>query len=235
MQRSSGSIGIGAMIVFIALILVAAVASTIIIKSVEDLSVSSDKSRDDRQFSKIEISDVQVFLYEPCWQSSDSDELDCGDSGDPHQGGHHELIMLFSLRGEMDLQADEVHYQVSCEETRAFQSPIRTVTFDDSDTWDSRTSTEQGWSTAPFNRGAVVLPGQTEDTTADAIGTLEPGVDYAIMIDLLDNQNSVTEDDDEGCRITREYLIHLTLIVEGGLDTFAVLECEKYTRGSSCY
>ena len=37
MRRDSGSIGIGAMIVFIALILVAAVASTIIIKTVEDL------------------------------------------------------------------------------------------------------------------------------------------------------------------------------------------------------
>ena len=38
MGRESGSIGIGAMIVFIALILVAAVASTVIISSVEDLS-----------------------------------------------------------------------------------------------------------------------------------------------------------------------------------------------------
>ena len=39
MGDDSASIGIGAMIVFIALILVAAVASTIIIKSVEDLSL----------------------------------------------------------------------------------------------------------------------------------------------------------------------------------------------------
>ena len=36
-QEDSGSIGIGAMIVFIALILVAAVASTIIIKTAEEL------------------------------------------------------------------------------------------------------------------------------------------------------------------------------------------------------
>ena len=47
MQRDSGSIGIGAMIVFIALILVAAVASTVIIRSAEDLSVKTDQSRDD--------------------------------------------------------------------------------------------------------------------------------------------------------------------------------------------
>ena len=36
-DREAGSIGIGAMIVFIALILVAAVASTIIIKTAEEL------------------------------------------------------------------------------------------------------------------------------------------------------------------------------------------------------
>ena len=40
------AIGIGAMIVFIALILVAALASTIIIKTVEDLEDSSDNTSD---------------------------------------------------------------------------------------------------------------------------------------------------------------------------------------------
>ena len=50
MRNDSGSIGIGAMIVFIALILVAAVASTIIIKTLEDLQQSGeDTSSDTRQ------------------------------------------------------------------------------------------------------------------------------------------------------------------------------------------
>ena len=50
MRRDSGSIGIGAMIVFIALILVAAVASTIIIKAIEDLQqFGEDASIDVRQ------------------------------------------------------------------------------------------------------------------------------------------------------------------------------------------
>ena len=61
MGRESGSIGIGAMIVFIALILVAAVASTVIISSVEDLSNKSEQSNDDRQFSKVEISDLSLI------------------------------------------------------------------------------------------------------------------------------------------------------------------------------
>ena len=43
----SGSIGIGAMIVFIALILVAAVASTIVISTVEKLNQSAESTSDD--------------------------------------------------------------------------------------------------------------------------------------------------------------------------------------------
>lgn len=47
MRSDSGSIGIGAMIVFIALILVAAVASTIIIKTIEDLQQSGEATAGD--------------------------------------------------------------------------------------------------------------------------------------------------------------------------------------------
>ena len=42
-NREEGSIGIGAMIVFIALILVAAVASTIIIKTAEELQQNAEQ------------------------------------------------------------------------------------------------------------------------------------------------------------------------------------------------
>jgi len=46
-NNESGSIGIGAMIVFIALILVAAVASTVIIKTAEELQDRAEKTGDD--------------------------------------------------------------------------------------------------------------------------------------------------------------------------------------------
>ena len=48
---SAGSIGIGAMIVFIGLILVAAVASTVIIRTIEDLREDSDRTSDDTRNS----------------------------------------------------------------------------------------------------------------------------------------------------------------------------------------
>ena len=63
MDQESASIGIGAMIVFIALILVAAVASTIIIKSVEDLQqTGEDTSSDTRSSLSNKMSVTSVYL-----------------------------------------------------------------------------------------------------------------------------------------------------------------------------
>ena len=62
-NREARSIGIGAMIVFIALILVAAVASTIIIKTAEELQQNAENTSSDtrQQISgKVSIADVYV-------------------------------------------------------------------------------------------------------------------------------------------------------------------------------
>lgn len=235
MGRESGSIGIGAMIVFIALILVAAIASTVIISSVEDLSIKSEQSNDDRQFSKVEISDILLFNYEPCWVETHADAETCPVSN-PRDRGHYELALYFSVSGDVELQTSEIHYSVSCRETlTTLNSPFRTVTFGTASTWDSTTSREGGYQSAPFNRQAVVLPGEEYDNFANSIDTLEAGVSYAVMIDLFDNQNTADMDDDEGCRITTDFTIDLTIMVEGGYDTFAIIDCENFQLGMSCY
>jgi len=65
-NNESGSIGIGAMIVFIALILVAAVASTVIIKTAEELQDRAEKTGDDTRdqisgkLIKLIVTDVYV-------------------------------------------------------------------------------------------------------------------------------------------------------------------------------
>ena len=62
-DNESGSIGIGAMIVFIALILVAAVASTIIIKTAEELQQNAENTSDDtRKQISGKVSVVDVFV-----------------------------------------------------------------------------------------------------------------------------------------------------------------------------
>ena len=51
-NREEGSIGIGAMIGFIALILVAAVASTIIIKTAEELQQNAEQTISNREIGR---------------------------------------------------------------------------------------------------------------------------------------------------------------------------------------
>lgn len=62
MSDDSASIGIGAMIVFIALILVAAVASTIIIKSVEDLQQKGEDTTPDTRSSLLKMRIYRVNI-----------------------------------------------------------------------------------------------------------------------------------------------------------------------------
>ena len=62
-NREEGSIGIGAMIVFIALILVAAVASTIIIKTAEELQQNAESTSDDtRKEISGKVNIIQIIV-----------------------------------------------------------------------------------------------------------------------------------------------------------------------------
>tara|TARA_B100000945_G_scaffold315495_2_gene314774 strand:+ start:4529 stop:5152 length:624 start_codon:yes stop_codon:yes gene_type:complete len=71
-NREDGSIGIGAMIVFIALILVAAVASTIIIKTAEELQQNAEQtSSDTRKEISGKINIVQALV-----NTSDGTDVD---------------------------------------------------------------------------------------------------------------------------------------------------------------
>ena len=232
MNNQSGSIGIGAMIVFIGLILVAAVASTVIIRTVEDLSIKSDDTIDARWQSKIEINSITIFVYEPCWQSSASTEDGCA-----LPAGHHELLMWFTVDGDIELKASEVFYSISCQETRTVVTPYRSVSFfDGSKTQDSQASKNDNYRAHPFNRGyAVYLDNYLGNTASGARATvLEPGIDYAIMIDMYDNKNNF-DIDNEGCRISLDYDVELMIYVEGGKDTYAIIDCKSTKRGTECY
>ena len=72
-NREEGSIGIGAMIVFIALILVAAVASTIIIKTAEELQQNAEQtSSDTRKEISGKINIVNAMVNQSGLTASDS-------------------------------------------------------------------------------------------------------------------------------------------------------------------
>ena len=104
-RRESGSIGIGAMIVFIALILVAAVASTIIIKTAEELQQNAESTSDDtrKQISgKVSIVEVLVkTVADPLNTGSDTDVATM------------EVIGRISS-GSIGVADGDIEYSISC-------------------------------------------------------------------------------------------------------------------------
>ncbi|MCP2507200.1 MAG: hypothetical protein NLN64_02755 [Candidatus Thalassarchaeaceae archaeon] len=82
-NNEKGSIGIGAMIVFIALILVAAVASTVIIKTAEELQDRAEKTGDDTRdqiSGKLLVTDA--YIAADCTYAANAFAADCAVSAD---------------------------------------------------------------------------------------------------------------------------------------------------------
>ena len=98
-----GSIGIGAMIVFIALILVAAVASTVIIKTAEELQDRAEKTGDDTRdqiSGKLIVTDVYIAT---------------DDGGD---GNIDDLVVIAKLASGSDATLETaMTYMIICDNT----------------------------------------------------------------------------------------------------------------------
>ena len=150
MNDDWGSIGIGAMIVFIALILVAAVASAVIIQTGEKLQQNAQQSGSDTQqeiSGKISIITVWV-----------------GDQ----TAGVEEITMVFELApGSEPIAADGVHWSVLCDDG-AGTPALKTD--------DMSTATELDGATvvAEFDPGEtymidLVVGGGAQDTCAPAL------------------------------------------------------------------
>ena len=105
-DNESGSIGIGAMIVFIALILVAAVASTIIIKTAEELQQNAENTSDDtRKQISGKVSVVDVFV------KTAADPLHDGSNTDV---ATMEVIGRISS-GSIGVADGDIEYSISCQ------------------------------------------------------------------------------------------------------------------------
>jgi len=105
-EKESGSIGIGAMIVFIALILVAAVASTIIIKTAEELQQNAENTSDDtRKQISGKVSVVDVFV------KTAADPLHDGSNTDV---ASMEVIGRISS-GSIGVADGDIEYSISCQ------------------------------------------------------------------------------------------------------------------------
>ena len=103
-NREAGSIGIGAMIVFIALILVAAVASTIIIKTAEELQQNAESTSDDtRKEISGKVNIIQIIV-----NGSSGNDIDS-------------LIVTAKIAsGSTDVQVQDIEWAIICGGTNVF-------------------------------------------------------------------------------------------------------------------
>ena len=221
-RSEEGSIGIGAMIVFIALILVAAVASTIIIKTAEELQQNAENTSSDtrQQISgKVAIADVYVKT------TADTDNADADDdvtTGDKEDIATMEVIARISS-GSLNVQEGDISYYISCQVTLTEQAGDPTYAVVDSGTADS------------LNLDGSDIADGTEITA---------GTTFKFEIDLattdvngdgdLDNDDFATATT-PGCdhEAGAGQSLELRVVVNGGGETLANLKIESITLGKS--
>ena len=175
-DRESGSIGIGAMIVFIALILVAAVASTIIIKTAEELQQNAESTSQDTRdqiSGKISISDIYV--------KTTADPLG-GGAGDTDVATFDVIARVSS--GSLNVQEGDITWYITCKVTYTTDG---TTTFAvvDTELADARDlSDNEGIAEADILAGSqytIANQGTVTDGGMDTIfGTT--GVDYDVGV-----------------------------------------------------
>ena len=166
-QDELAAIGIGAMIVFIALILVAAVAAAVIIQTAEKLQQNAQASGDDTQ----EQMSTKVILL-----STVIDDM---------TGGAEELFSTFELApGSEPIQGDDLAYTVICDDGAG------SAAFDDGDFSGATLHTGDGEGGA-----AITLnPGTTYVVVIDVlICGPTPNTDHILVISVIGGGSTYEE------------------------------------------
>jgi flagellin FlaB len=212
-----GSIGIGAMIVFIALILVAAVASAVIIQTGEKLQQNAQQTGSDTQREiggKITINGVKItnaddikIYFEPSPGSGVLNTVDIAWQVSCDNGGYNFAAGAF---GDGDATNDETGSNF------AFPASQPEATNDGGD--------------GDFGDVDGVALGDGDDTSREAI-TLTPGQNYVIELDLSDGAGA-----SDDCAIADQAVnnqMTLWIHVEGGGSTYETMTITDKTAGSA--
>jgi len=204
-DENSGSIGIGAMIVFIALILVAAVASTIIIKTAEELQQNAEQTSSDtrQQISgKVALIDVVV--------RSTGDEL--AGNGDDHIATMDVLFRISS--GSSGIYPPDLSYYITCEVSSTLGMAVDAGLFDALDLNTEGDITDATELEAGISYLATITLGSTDSTDDDAL---------------------TAADTDPGCaaKSTQGESLNMRIVVDGGGETLTELKIDSLTLGTS--
>ena len=202
-RREDGSIGIGAMIVFIALILVAAVASTIIIKTAEELQQNAEQtSSDTRQQISGKVSIVDVIA------ASVGTDID----GTTNIATFDVIFRISS--GSTGIYPADISYYVTCEISASLGMAV-----------DSSTLPAKDLNTE-------VAIGATTELTAGStyFGTVTLGSTDTADDDILDGDDT---DPGCAAKATSGSSLNMRIVVDGGGETLTELKVDSVTLGTS--
>jgi len=198
------AIGIGAMIVFIALILVAAVAAAVIIQTAEKLQQNAQSTGDDttdEMSGKIQI--LNVFVDDP----ADS------------------FVIYFRLAaGSDDTAATDILWQVFCEDPDGGGAGPPPIADTDRLAGDF---TDGG---APPISNVMALDDDQALPTLQT--TVEAGIAYRVSLDVDDTDGGGTNDCTPTHLFNENVKATLYIHVVGGGSTFDVLKVNDNTRGA---
>ena len=202
-QEDSGSIGIGAMIVFIALILVAAVASTIIIKTAEELQQNAEQtSSDTRQQISGKVSIVDVIAASTGTDITGTTNIATFD------------VIFRISSGSTGIYPADISYYVTCEISSTLGMAVDSAALPAKDLNTEVAiggTTELTAGTTYFGTVTLATTDSTNDETLDA-NDANPGC--AAMATVGNSLN-------------------MRIVVDGGGETLTELKVDSVTLGTS--
>ncbi len=203
-DREAGSIGIGAMIVFIALILVAAVASTIIIKTAEELQQNAESTSDDtRKEISGKINVLQIIVN----GTTSADAIDSI------------IVTAKVASGSMDVLVGDIDWVITCG-----GSTYGLITGNLGDT-----DPAGGVIDAPESINADYMDGSDYDATDE----LPAGTTFKFDINLDDDTADPNVADGGACKDagTAGETMEMKIIVDGGGTTILDLKIDSISSG----
>ena len=215
-RGDEGSIGIGAMFVFIALILVAAVASTIIIKTAEELQQNAESTSDDtRKEISGKVNIIQILV-----NGTGTNDLDS-------------LIVTAKIAsGSTDVQVQDIDWVIVCGGTNGFGLITGNL---------GTTDSSGGAITAA--RSESVNADYLDGSDYAATDELTAGTTFKFDINLdlnaadpnaaSDGDNDASEAGEAACNASAGVgeTLELKMIVDGGGTTISELQIESITSG----
>ena len=202
-DREAGSIGIGAMIVFIALILVAAVASTIIIKTAEELQQNAEQtSSDTRQQISGKVAIVDVIAASTGTDITGTTNIATFD------------VIFRISSGSTGIYPADISYYVTCEISASLGMAVDSSTLPAKDLNTEvaiGATTELTAGTTYF--GTVTL-GSTDTTDDDSLTAADTNPGCAAKATTGDSLN-------------------MRIVVDGGGETLTELKVDSVTLGTS--